>query len=220
MPLSHFALQLESIQYNNISTMISLLLSKFKGGFTSLLTGNGGLTQLSKGFYFLGIVFIIFGLSYLAVPLYRLYCQITGYGGTIKAGPGTFIIGETTTTGPLPSIDGSMGPQRTNIEEGFNPKDTSLSGSGETTDMGHLIREITIRFNADLNENLPWKFRPAANEIKIIVGEGAAPTLTFYSLTNLSDQPATGVATYNVTPAKAAIYFNKIQCFCLSAIVA
>lgn len=207
--------------------MISLLLSKFKGGFASLLSGNGKNSQLSKGFYFLGIVFIIFGLSYLAVPLYRLYCQITGYGGTIKQG--TFIIGETTTTGPapLPSSDGVMGPQRTNSEEGFHStrvtKSTNdrFSGSGETTDMDRpLIREITIRFNADLNENLPWKFRPAANEIKVIVGEGAAPTLTFYSLTNLSDQPATGVATYNVTPAKAAIYFNKIQCFCLSAIVA
>ena len=205
--------------------MISLLLSKFKGGFASLLSGNGKNSQLSKGFYFLGIVFIIFGLSYLAVPLYRLYCQITGYGGTIKQG--TFIIGETTNTGaaPLPSSDGAMGTQRSNTEEGFNPKDQGandrFSGSGETTVMGRpLIREITIRFNADLNENLPWKFRPAANEIKVIVGEGAAPTLTFYSLTNLSDQPATGVATYNVTPAKAAIYFNKIQCFCLSAIVA
>ncbi len=216
--------------------MISLLLSKFKGGFASLLSGNGKNSQLSKGFYFLGIVFIIFGLSYLAVPLYRLYCQITGYGGTIKQG--TFIIGETTTTGPapLPSSDGVMGPQRTNSEEGLGKPENTIfqlhstrftkstndrfSGSGETTDMDPLIREITIRFNADLNENLPWKFRPAANEIKVIVGEGAAPTLTFYSLTNLSDQPATGVATYNVTPAKAAIYFNKIQCFCLSAIVA
>ena len=27
-------------------------------------------------------------------------------------------------------------------------------------------------------------------------------------------QAVTGVSTYNVTPQKAGIYFNKIQCFC------
>jgi cytochrome c oxidase assembly protein subunit 11 len=165
--------------------MISSFLSK-------LGSQNNRGESWSKGFYFLGIVFIIFGLSYLAVPLYRIYCQITGYGGTIK----TFNIGEITTkTTETHSIDSQ------NLKS-------------------PLYREITVRFNADLNENLPWIFKPAANEVKIIVGEGAAPTLTFYSLTNLSDQPAIGVATYNVTPAKAAIYFNKIQCFCLRAIVA
>jgi hypothetical protein len=36
---------------------------------------------------------------------------------------------------------------------------------------------------------------------------GAALLLT-------SDKAITGVSTYNVTPDKAAYYFNKIQCFC------
>lgn len=29
-----------------------------------------------------------------------------------------------------------------------------------------------------------------------------------------SDKPVTGYSIYNVTPDKAAQYFNKIQCFC------
>ena len=31
---------------------------------------------------------------------------------------------------------------------------------------------------------------------------------------NKTDRAITGVATYNVFPPKAGLYFNKIQCFC------
>lgn len=35
-------------------------------------------------FYLTGLVFAMVGLSYAAVPLYRRFCQATGYGGTIQ----------------------------------------------------------------------------------------------------------------------------------------
>ena len=38
----------------------------------------------------------------------------------------------------------------------------------------------------------------------------------FYSATNLTDQIITGQAVYNVTPAQAGKYFNKIACFCFN----
>ncbi|CAE7942858.1 Cox11, partial [Symbiodinium sp. KB8] len=38
--------------------------------------------------------------------------------------------------------------------------------------------------------------------------------LAFYRAYNPSDKPITGVATYNVTPMRAGLHFNKIQCFC------
>ena len=43
------------------------------------------------------------------------------------------------------------------------------------------------------------------------VGESA---LAFYTATNPSDETVAGSATYNVTPVKAGLYFNKIHCFC------
>lgn len=72
-------------------------------------------------------------------------------------------------------------------------------------------REFTIRFNSDISPSLPWDFFPQQKTMDIKVGENA---MAFYTSKNLSDQPITGMATYNVTPNKAGIYFHKIQCFC------
>lgn len=39
-------------------------------------------------------------------------------------------------------------------------------------------------------------------------------SLAFYTVKNKTDKAILGVATYNVHPPKAGLYFNKIQCFC------
>ncbi|MBW8269596.1 cytochrome c oxidase assembly protein [Caldovatus aquaticus] len=46
------------------------------------------------------VVFGMVGLSFAAVPLYRLFCQVTGYGGTpaISAGAGPDRVGEAVVT--------------------------------------------------------------------------------------------------------------------------
>jgi cytochrome c oxidase assembly protein subunit 11 len=72
-------------------------------------------------------------------------------------------------------------------------------------------RVITIRFNADTHTELPWEFKPLQKEVKVKVGEIG---LAFYQAENLFSSPVIGMATYNVTPHKAGIYFNKVECFC------
>ena len=109
------------------------------------------------------------GASYAAVPLYDLFCRVTGYGGTTAVGdaaPG--IVGE---------------------------------------------RVITVRFNADTQSALAWRFRPSQRDMTVRVGEFA---LAFYSAENLSDEPLVGTATYNVTPQKVGTYFVKVDCFCFT----
>jgi cytochrome c oxidase assembly protein subunit 11 len=107
------------------------------------------------------------GLAYASVPLYRLFCQVTGFGGTTQAG-------------------------------------ISAPGAAE----GHTI---TVRFNADIDKDLPWKFAPGERAVRIKIGEQG---LTHYVAENLSNQPITGHATYNVVPHGAGQYFVKIACFC------
>ena len=114
-----------------------------------------------------GLVFGMIGLSFASVPLYNLFCKVTGFGGTTQVAEGP---------------------------------------AGEILD-----RTVKVRFNADVNGALPWGFRPDTHEMEVRIGESA---ITSYRAVNHSDQPIVGMATYNVTPDKAGIYFNKIQCFC------
>ena len=117
-----------------------------------------------------------FSASYLAVPLYRMFCQVTGYGGTVK--------------------DRSSLPVK------------ELAAKQSNKSRGQLI---TVNFNADTSAHLAWRFTPCQSSVKIRPGETA---LAFFTAHNPSDKPMVGIATYNVTPMKAGVYFNKIQCFC------
>ena len=92
-----------------------------------------------------------------------------------------------------------------------------VSGFGGTTQVAAkapgrvLERTMTIRFNADIAPDLPWRFAPAAPAVTVKVGE---ETLAFYRATNSGAASVTGTATFNVVPDKAGPYFSKIECFC------
>ncbi|KAL5539264.1 hypothetical protein UlMin_045829 [Ulmus minor] len=122
------------------------------------------------------LVFAMVGSSYAAVPLYRRFCQATGYGGTVQ--------------------------RRESVEEKI---------ARHSKDGTQATREIIVQFNADVADGMQWKFIPTQREVRVKPGESA---LAFYTAENRSSTPITGVSTYNVTPMKAGVYFNKIQCFC------
>lgn len=94
-----------------------------------------------------------------------------------------------------------------------------VTGYGGTTQVATasadriLDRRITVRFNADAASELPWNFRPQQRQIDVRVGEQA---LAFYRAQSTAHEAVTGTATFNVTPAKAGLYFSKIDCFCFT----
>jgi cytochrome c oxidase assembly protein subunit 11 len=109
------------------------------------------------------------GLSYAAVPLYNIFCRVTGYGGTTQR--------------------------------------------AEELAPGAIDRVITVRFDANLSKGLAWRFVPVQKELTLKVGEAG---LAFFRAQNLTDIPLVGMASYNVTPQKAGVYFTKVQCFCFT----
>lgn len=107
-------------------------------------------------------------LAFASVPLYRLFCQVTGFGGT-----------------PLRAQDAP----------------------------GAVAGVVGVRLDANVSDGLPWRFEPVQRTIRIAPGER---TQIAYRATNLVARPTAGTATFNVSPAIAGKYFNKIECFCFS----
>lgn len=70
---------------------------------------------------------------------------------------------------------------------------------------------IRIMFDSAVADTMPWRFQPETRQVHVVPGETA---LAFFKASNPTDQDIVGISTYSVTPAKAAQYFNKIQCFC------
>lgn len=114
------------------------------------------------------LVLAMVGLAFASVPLYRLFCDVTGFGGT---------------------------PLRADSAPG------AVAG------------QIGVRFDANINPALPWRFEPVQETVRIHPG---ARTQILYRATNLTARTTTGTATFNVSPAQAGRYFNKIECFCFS----
>eukprot|EP00924_Labyrinthula_sp_SR-Ha-C_P001474 maker-scaffold_55-snap-gene-1.0-mRNA-1 protein AED:0.01 eAED:0.01 QI:82/1/1/1/0/0/2/422/208 len=129
------------------------------------------------GLYTLSIVIGFIGVSYAAVPLYKIFCQVTGFGGTTR---------------------------KLTAQEYEDMKKKKLTPVTSAP-------PITVHFEATKSDNLPWTFKPQQTEIKVVPGETA---LAFYTARNETKDPIVGVASYNITPLKAGLYFNKIQCFC------
>jgi cytochrome c oxidase assembly protein subunit 11 len=110
------------------------------------------------------------GLVVASVPLYTLFCKVTGIGGT--------------------------------------PRVVSSAPAGAA-----LERTVKVRFDSNVMKGLPWKFQPNQTEITVRLGE---PNVASFSAENLGREAITGTAAFNVTPAKAGVYVDKIQCFCFS----
>jgi cytochrome c oxidase assembly protein subunit 11 len=115
------------------------------------------------------LVFAMVGAAYAAVPLYRLFCQATGFDGTPRVA-----------TRPAATV---------------------------------LDKTIVVRFDANVTPGLPWRFEPVQNTMQVKIGE---TNLAFFRATNTSDRPVRGTAIYNIFPEVAAVYFNKLQCFCFT----
>jgi cytochrome c oxidase assembly protein subunit 11 len=116
----------------------------------------------------------MFGFAYSMVPLYNVFCEVTGLNGK---------------TGRMSVSEAALA----------QPVDSS--------------RTVTVEFIANVNENLPWEFRPKVVRMQVHPGEFYDAA---YVARNLTDHDMTGQAVPSVTPNVAAAHFNKVECFCFT----
>ena len=72
---------------------------------------------------------------------------------------------------------------------------------------------IMVRFDANTSSGLPWDFHPRQTAMKVKIGE---QNMAYYDARNFGSNTNTGTAMFNVSPASAGAYFDKIQCFCFT----
>ena len=85
---------------------------------------------------------------------------------------------------------------------------TSVAETGADT---ILDRTIKVRFDASLEQGMPWTFKPVEQFMTVRIGETG---LAFYEAHNPTNRPVAGTASFNVYPYAAGGYFTKIECFC------
>lgn len=74
-------------------------------------------------------------------------------------------------------------------------------------------RTVTIQFMATNNEGMPWEFGPSVTAMK--VHPGAVNDTVFYARNPLPGAMI-AQAVPSVSPARAAEYFHKTECFCFN----
>ena len=168
--------------------------------------------NIQLGYYMVAVVVGAVGATYASVPLYKMFCQATGFGGTTQR---VIFEGE----------EGNYEPNL--IETAFRsmlqkvaPKSSARVHTWTDEEAASRLAQlrpvdnaklITVRFDTTIGDSMPWSFVPVQLDVKVVPGETA---LSFFRVTNRSDKAITGVATYNVHPPKVGLYFQKIQCFC------
>jgi len=118
------------------------------------------------------VVFAMFGFGFAMVPLYDVFCDITGLNGK--------------TAGTAAQV---------------NDKGIDIS------------RTVTVQFISHMAKGIPWQFEPMVREIKVHPGE--MKLVKFYAK-NESTKDIVGQAVPSVSPGQAALYFQKIECFCFN----
>ena len=113
---------------------------------------------------------LMFGFGYAMVPLYDVFCDITGING-----------------------------KTSRVVENKNQ-------SNVVSD-----RWVKVKFDANINGNLPWRLKPQVRNMKVQPGQFYEAT---YIVENMLDVDIIGQAIPSVSPQIASLYFKKSECFC------
>lgn len=98
-------------------------------------------------------------------------------------------------------------------KEGINGKSVRAAVVASPDMQVDYSRTITVDFTSTVNGNLKFKFIPLVRHIKIHPGE---KKLIYFYAENQAQHETTVQAIPSITPADAARYLKKTECFCFT----
>ena len=110
-----------------------------------------------QGLYLVTLAIGMVGLTYASVPLYRMFCQATGFGGTMKEGR--------------------------SVEEKLKAR---IEYRDDAIEKAAAERILTISFNADVADGLEWKFAPSQRTVKVHPGQSTLAFYTAENVSDRS----------------------------------
>lgn len=100
--------------------------------------GRGSSKANEQGMYLVALVISMIGITYASVPLYRAFCQATGFGGTVQQGD---------------TVEAKIKAREENPDEALEAAAANCP--------------LTVSFNANVIDGMPWKFIPTQRTIKV-----------------------------------------------------
>lgn len=91
---------------------------------------------------------------------------------------------------------------------------SAIGGQAQVASTGAVQdRWVTVKFDATVHPDLPWRIEPMERKLKVRPGESY---LVNFVAENRSGHQITGQAIPSIAPWQATGFFSKMECFCFS----
>lgn len=145
-----------------------------------------------------GAVILMFGFGFALVPLYDVFCDITGINGK------GFERAQSSLQRPLQS------PSQDSASNSLSS--TKNAAAVETNQSIEVVgRSIQVQFIAQPQSGFSGDFYPQSVTLEATINK---PITTAYIARNATDHALHLQAIPSISPAEAATYITKMECFC------
>ncbi len=128
---------------------------------------------------------LMFGFGFLLIPLYDVFCDITGLNGKFDL-----------------SSSQQLSAQQVAAQQNILNSNTAVSA---------LSHQVTLQFTTASDQPNVWQFKPAENEILVTTGKQYQ---TVFHLKNPTGQVMEFTSIPSISPGLASEYLIKTECFC------
>jgi len=129
---------------------------------------------------------LMFGFGFLLIPLYDVFCDITGLNGKFDL-----------------SSSQQLSAQQIAAQQNIL--------SDNNTAVSALSQQVTLQFTTASDQPNVWQFKPAKNQLTVTTGQQYQ---TVFHLSNPTGQAMEFTSIPSISPGLASEYLIKTECFC------